>query len=429
MTQKTNINMRKELIYSIFIRNFSDQGTFKGVESQLDRLKQMGVDTIWLMPINTIGSENRKGDLGSPYAIKDYYEINSELGSESDLKNLINAIHQHRMKVMIDIVFNHTSTDSKLYKDKPDWFLHDSSGKRVNKNPEWTDVAELDYSKNDLWNYQIEVLKYYAKFVDGFRCDVAPQVPINFWITARHEVDKVNNRLIWLAESTDKEYIRSIRSKGFWASSDGELYNAFDMTYDYDIDQLWRSYVKGKTSTADYVKALNEQTVIYPDNAIKMRALENHDKDREHDLIPNMNDLINWTAFSGFQRGSLLIYNGQEYGIHRTPSLFTRDPIDWEAKDGDLTDLITRLHQLMQDDIQVSGDYMITEDYNDIVQVSYRLKDKIRIGIFNLKSKGGWCKVSLLDGEYQNLLNEEQVKVLNGTTEIGLDPVIIEGKL
>lgn len=429
MTQKTNINMRKELIYSIFIRNFSDQGTFKGVESQLDRLKQMGVDTIWLMPINTIGSENRKGDLGSPYAIKDYYEINSELGSESDLKNLINAIHQHRMKVMIDIVFNHTSTDSKLYKDKPDWFLHDSSGKRVNKNPEWTDVAELDYSKNDLWNYQIEVLKYYAKFVDGFRCDVAPQVPINFWITARHEVDKVNNRLIWLAESTDKEYIRSIRSKGFWASSDGELYNAFDMTYDYDIDQLWRSYVKGKTSTADYVKALNEQTVIYPDNAIKMRALENHDQDRAHDLIPNMNDLINWTAFSGFQRGSLLIYNGQEYGIHRTPSLFTRDPIDWEAKDGDLTDLITRLHQLMQDDIQVSGDYMITEDYNDIVQVSYRLKDKIRIGIFNLKSKGGWCKVSLLDGEYQNLLNEEQVKVLNGTTEIGLDPVIIEGKL
>ncbi|KRN93824.1 amy2 protein [Pediococcus stilesii] len=381
------------------------------------------------MPINTIGSENRKGDLGSPYAIKDYYEINSELGSESDLKNLINAIHQHRMKVMIDIVFNHTSTDSKLYKDKPDWFLHDSSGKRVNKNPEWTDVSELDYSKNDLWNYQIEVLKYYAKFVDGFRCDVAPQVPINFWITARHEVDKVNNRLIWLAESTDKEYIRSIRSKGFWASSDGELYNAFDMTYDYDIDQLWRSYVKGKTSTADYVKALNEQTVIYPDNAIKMRALENHDQDRAHDLIPNMNDLINWTAFSGFQRGSLLIYNGQEYGIHRTPSLFTRDPIDWEAKDGDLTDLITRLHQLMQDDIQVSGDYMITEDYNDIVQVSYRLKDKIRIGIFNLKSKGGWCKVSLLDGEYQNLLNEEQVKVLNGTTEIGLDPVIIEGKL
>lgn len=429
MTQKTNINMRKELIYSIFVRNFSDQGTFKGVESQLDRLKQMGVDTIWLMPINTIGSENRKGDLGSPYAIKDYYEINSELGSESDLKNLINAIHQHRMKVMIDIVFNHTSTDSKLYKDKPNWFLHDSSGKRVNKNPEWTDVAELDYSKNDLWNYQIEVLKYYAKFVDGFRCDVAPQVPINFWITARHEVDKVNNRLIWLAESTDKEYIRSIRSKGFWASSDGELYNAFDMTYDYDIDQLWRSYVKGKTSTADYVKALNEQTVIYPDNAIKMRALENHDQDRAHDLIPNMNDLINWTAFSGFQRGSLLIYNGQEYGIHRTPSLFTRDPIDWEAKDGDLTDLITRLHQLMQDDIQVSGDYMITEDYNDIVQVSYRLKDKIRIGIFNLKSKGGWCKVSLLDGEYQNLLNEEQVKVLNGTTEIGLDPVIIEGKL
>lgn len=429
MTQKTNINMRKELIYSIFVRNFSDQGTFKGVESQLDRLKQMGVDTIWLMPVNTIGSENRKGDLGSPYAIKDYYEINSELGSESDLKNLINAIHQHQMKVMIDIVFNHTSTDSKLYKDKPEWFLHDSSGKRVNKNPEWTDVAELDYSKNDLWGYQIEVLKYYAKFVDGFRCDVAPQVPIDFWITARHEVDKVNNRLIWLAESTDKEYIRSIRSKGFWASSDGELYNAFDMTYDYEIDQLWRSYVRGKTSTTDYVKALNEQTVIYPDNAIKMRALENHDQDRAHDLIPNMNDLINWTAFSGFQRGSLLIYNGQEYGIHRTPSLFTRDPIDWEAKDGDLTDLITRLHQLMQDDIQVSGDYMITEDYNDIVQVSYRLKDKIRIGIFNLKSKGGWCKVSLLDGEYQNLLNEEQVKVLNGTTEIGLDPVIIEGRL
>ncbi|ANZ69416.1 alpha-amylase [Pediococcus claussenii] len=426
MARDTDINLRSKTIYSVFVRNYSEDGKFKDVLSDLDRIKSLGTDIIWLMPINSIGVKDRKGMLGSPYAIQDYYAINPELGDEKDFKELIEAIHARKMKVMIDIVFNHTSKDSLLIQQQPEWFLHDEKGMLQNKNPEWTDVAEFDFSQPELWSYLLEVLKHYAELVDGFRCDVAPQVPIDFWVTARKEIKQRKNDFIWLAESTDANYIRDIRGKGYWASSDGELYNAFDMTYDYDIDQIWRSYIRGEVASQQYVDALNNQSVIYPANAIKMRGLENHDQERAYSLIPNIRDLFNWTAFSGFQSGSLLIYNGQEFVEKHTPSLFEKDVINWASSEFDFSALFLRLHELMQDKIQISGVYAVEDLGKDILSVKYRIKDKVRIGIFPLKGTTKKVLVDIDDGTYKNMLLDNDIKVTDGTIDVSGKPILIE---
>ena len=235
MALDTNIDLRHQVIYSIFVRNYSKEGNFEGVRRDLDRIKALGTDIIWLLPIQPSGVKNRKGSLGSPYAISDYRAINPEFGDIDDFKRLCDDIHAKGMKVIIDCVYNHTSPDSVLAREHPDWFYHKANGDFGNKVGDWSDVIDLDYSHQELWDYQIETLCMWAKYVDGFRCDVAPMVPVAFWQKAREAVAKVRPGAIWLAESGDPGFIRFLRAKGAVGGSDAELYSAFDMTYDYDI--------------------------------------------------------------------------------------------------------------------------------------------------------------------------------------------------
>jgi len=425
MADDTSTDLRKLQIYSVFVRNHTKEGTLKALEPDLPRIKALGTDFIWLLPINPVGKVDRKGKLGSPYSIKDYRKIDPAQGTWADFVHLADKIHGLGMKLMIDIVYNHTSRDSVLLKAHPEYFLHDKQGKLFNKNPEWSDVAELDYTNHGLWDYQIETLKEYAKVVDGFRCDVAPQVPLPFWLAARKEVAQVKPDMVWLAESTGGDYIREIRSKGYWISSDGEIYRAFDLAYDYDIDQDWHDYVYGKSSLADYVKVLNRQDVMYPANYVKLRNLENHDNQRAHEIIENENDLVNWTAFSEFEKGAMLIYAGQEFGLKHTPTLFDEDKLQWTAS-VHLSDLMGKMHYLKQDDIQATGKYEIMNQSNDIVQVRYSKNNKIRVGIFSLKSKDGIAKVSLNDGVYTNLIDSSEIEVNRGIVKVSQNPIIIQ---
>lgn len=425
MADDTSTDLRKLQIYSVFVRNHTKEGTLKALEPDLPRIKALGTDFIWLLPINPVGEVDRKGKLGSPYSIQDYRKIDPAQGTWDDFVHLADKIHGLGMKLMIDIVYNHTSRDSVLLKAHPEYFLHDKQGKLFNKNPEWSDVAELDYSNHELWDYQIETLKQYAKVVDGFRCDVAPQVPLPFWVAARKEVAQVKPDVVWLAESTGGDYIREIRSKGYWISSDGEIYRAFDLAYDYDIDQDWHDYVYGKSSLADYVKVLNRQDLTFPANYIKMRYLENHDHERAHELFPNLNDLINWTAFSEFQKGATLVYAGQEVGISHTPTLFDSDKLDWESSI-DLSPLMKRMHELSQDAIQVNGSYHLADSGNDIVKVVFETHGRQRLGIFSLRSNSGRAKTTLEDGKYDNLIDGSMVIVKNGVIRVTGEPIIIE---
>ena len=155
-TSKTNRNM---VMYSVFVRNYSEEGTFKQLQNDLDRIKALGVDIIWLLPIHPVGVVERKGAVGSPYAIKDYRAIDPALGTKEDLKELVQEIHARGMRCIIDVVYNHTSPDSWLAQHHPEWFYHKPDGSFGNKVGEWLDVVDLDYSQRDLWDYQIETLK------------------------------------------------------------------------------------------------------------------------------------------------------------------------------------------------------------------------------------------------------------------------------
>src|SRR5678815_3203931 len=169
--------VRDGVIYEIYPRAFSQQGNFNAITARLDELKNLGVTILWLMPIHPIGQEKKKGTIGSPYAVRDYYAINSDYGTGEDLKKLINEAHRREMKVIIDIVANHTSWDNVLMKH-PEFYVHDSNG-RITYPHDWSDVAELNYDNPELRRYMTDMLKFWLRDfdLDGFRCDVAAEVP------------------------------------------------------------------------------------------------------------------------------------------------------------------------------------------------------------------------------------------------------------
>ena len=231
MARQTNTRLREKVIYSVFVRNHTKEGTFQALEGDLDRLAALGTDIIWLMPIHPIGEVGRKGTLGSPYAIRDFRGINPEYGTLGDFMHLVGEIHKRGMKCIIDVVYNHTSPDSILATGHPEFFLRDEAGNPTRKVADWSDVVDLDYSNRELWKYQIETLKIWAEIVDGFRCDVASAVPLAFWREAREQVERVRPGCIWLAESVHAAHTMAMRRAGYYCAADTELYDALSLIH------------------------------------------------------------------------------------------------------------------------------------------------------------------------------------------------------
>ncbi|MBQ7615148.1 MAG: alpha-amylase [Butyrivibrio sp.] len=426
MAKTTSKSFRNQVMYQIFVRNFSKEGTFKAVIPSLDRIKDLGVDIVWFAPIHPIGEQARKGSLGSPYAIKDYRAINPEYGTMDDFKKTVDAIHEAGMKCIIDVVYNHTSPDSVLAREHPEWFFHKPDGSFGNRVGEWTDIIDLDYGNKGLWDYQIESLKMWAEIVDGFRCDVAPLVPVDFWIKARAEVEKVRPGCIWLSESIDPPFILTMRDLGLVAQSDCEMYQAFDILYDYDIYSSLTEYVSGTGTLLSYSNAINRQEYIYPDNYVKLRFLENHDQPRARFLFPKEKALRNATAFLYFQKGMTLIYAGQEYGLSHLPSLFDKDMVEWKSKEKyDLTELMQKLYEIKQDPLFTDSTYR-TKTYEDnVLKAIHSRGGKKIIGIFSFKGEAGIIPINVADGKYENLINGSTVEVMHGYVSLTGEPVII----
>lgn len=227
--------LKGQTIYQVFVRNHTPQGNFKSLVSDLVRIKALGVDIIYLLPIHQIGLKARKGSYGSPYSIKDYHSISSDLGTLDDFILLLEEAHKLDLKVMLDIVFHHTSRDAIYIKSHPDWYIY-KNGQLANKVGDWSDICDLEIKNEELQEYLIDILVYWTRLgVDGFRCDVASLVPISFWKKAKEAVVSVNPNSIWLAESIEIEFRDYIRSIGEVAEDDETLYQAFDILYDYDI--------------------------------------------------------------------------------------------------------------------------------------------------------------------------------------------------
>ena len=427
MADNTNKKLRNMLIYQIFVRNYSPKGDFAGVENDLDRIKELGVDIVYLLPIHPIGLKNRKGSLGSPYAISDYRSINPEYGTLEDFISLVDAIHKKDMKCIIDVVYNHTSPDSELSKEHPEWFYHKDDGSFGNRVGEWSDVIDLDYGNRELWDYQIDTLKYWAAIVDGFRCDVAPMVPITFWEKARSEVENVRPGCIWLAETIDPGFLLQLRAQGIPAHSDAEIYRAFDISYDYDIYADMVGYLTGKKELCDYAEVVNRQEYVYPDNYVKMRFLENHDRSRAAFMIPNEQALRNFTAFSFFQKGIAFIYAGQEYGAEHLPSLFDKDTVDMCPRDSaDMSGMICRLSRIKKREIFTESSYKVNVPAENIMVATHSGKGVNLTGIFSLKGKTAHVPVMIPDGIYNDILSDEKIEIYEGALNIYGKPLIIE---
>ena len=412
MARNTPTTYRNLVIYEIFTRAHSPQGTFREVMRDLPRIKALGVDVIWLMPIHPIGEIARKGGLGSPYSITDYFAINPEFGTLEDFTRLVERAHLLELKIMLDMVFNHTAHDSVILQSHPDWYHCDSQGQPITTVPEWSDVIDLDYSHAALWDYLIAVLEYWVKLgVDGFRCDVASIVPLDFWLKARAAMDKTNPNIIWLAESVEAHWVVQRRSQGLRASSDSEIYQAFDITYDYDVFDAWLNCLHGKLDTRTYLDLLRLQDSIYPQNYIKMRYVENHDNQRVMALAANRAQALAWTAFQAFNKGAWLIYAGQESGCEHLPSLFERDPIEWGNYE--LSDFIQRLTLMKKHPAMQQGELIWTA-YEPAIMGVWHLTGSSLIGIFNTNQQSGEMQTNLPDGEFTDLLGNEKITIENG---------------
>ncbi|GAA0076523.1 alpha-amylase family glycosyl hydrolase [Clostridium sp. CTA-5] len=426
MAVNTNINLRNQIIYCVYVRNHSEEGTFKGVQKDLKRIKELGTDIIWFMPIHPIGVEGKKGSLGCPYSIKDYRNVNDEYGIIDDFKELVNEIHSLDMKCIIDVVYNHTSLDSWLVKNHIEYFYKKADGNLGNKVGDWEDVIDLDYNNKELWNYQIDTLKMWAEIVDGFRCDVASLVPIEFWEKARKEINSLHPECIWLSETVEPGYIKLNRKQGFVGHSDSEIYKAFDITYDYDILSFFNKYIDGKISLSDYINILNFQDCIYPVNYIKLRFLENHDQPRIKSRLKDEEELKNLTAFLYFQKGTTLIYAGQEKENVIRPNLFEIDKVNWNTG-YDISELMKCLYKIKKDRIFIVGDYTLECDNDsDIIIGKYETEDEKVIGIFSIRGNKADIPVELNNGKYLNLIDNSELEVNEGKIRVSGKPIIIK---
>ncbi|MDT8307673.1 MAG: alpha-amylase family glycosyl hydrolase [Anaerolineae bacterium] len=422
MAVDTPRDYRQLVIYEIYVRNHSPQGTFAAVAADLPRIRAMGVHVVWFMPIHPIGVARRKGTLGSPYAIADYRATNPEYGSLDDFAALIDRAHDLGLRVMIDVVFNHTAADARLLQEHPEWYHRDETGRPVTTVPEWSDIIDLVYDDPALWAHQIETLQHWVRLgVDGFRCDVASLLPVAFWERARQAVSAVKPGVIWLAESVHVSFIRARRRTGLGAYSDGELYRAFDITYDYDVFPQMEAAMAEPAAVGAYLEMLRFQDGIYPVNYVKLRYVENHDQPRIMARTSEAQALA-WTALAAFNKGAFLIYAGQESGARRTPSLFERDPVEWG--DYRLQPLLTRLAALKKEPAVREGQLYWTSSAAPVTGV-WQAPSHGLLGLFNVAGDSGSAGVPLPDGAYEDLLSGAGLQVREGRVALPASAAIL----
>jgi glycosidase len=314
--------LRDGVVYEIFPRSFSPEGNFNGITARLDELKDLGVDILWLMPIHPIGEKLRKGTLGSPYAVRDFYGINPEYGSADDLKRLVAEAHRRGLKVIIDIVANHTSWDCVLM-EHPDFYKQDPSGKIIPPVPEWTDVAGLNYENPKLRRYMIDMLKHWvdpSRFdLDGFRCDVAYMVPTSFWEEARAELSQLKPDIMMLAEASKPEL----------------LLKAFDADYSWPLHSILNNVMLHGAPASDFKKSWDETRNQFPTGSLHLRISDNHDEARAVSRF-GIRGALAASAMMFCLDGVPLLYNGMEVGDATEsgdPALFEKMPIFWRSKE------------------------------------------------------------------------------------------------
>lgn len=312
--------VRGAVVYEIFPRQFSQKGDFAGITGRLDELKALGVDVLWLMPVHPLGRLNAKGSIGSPYAVQDYYGVNPDYGTKDDLHRLIDGAHARGMKVIIDMVANHTAWDSVMMSN-PRYYKQDKEGHVIPPNPDWTDVAGLNYGNPETRRYMSDMMQYWVREfqLDGFRCDAAGEVPTDFWEQLRQDLDKVRPGLFLLAESDKPEL----------------LVHAFDADYAWSmLGAVNRILMEGAPASEVRRTWERSEQAAYPIGALHLRCTDNHDEARAISRF-GWNGALAASAMMFTLDGVPLLYNGMEVGDSTesgAPALFEKVPIFWQPK-------------------------------------------------------------------------------------------------
>jgi cyclomaltodextrinase len=312
--------LRHSVVYEIFPRQFSASGDFNGITARLDELKDLGVNVLWLMPIHPTGEHLKKGTLGSPYAVRDYYGLNPGYGTTNDFKRLVKEAHARELKVIIDLVANHTAWDSVMMAQK-EFYKQDAQGKVIPPVAEWTDVAGLNYENPKLRRYMIDMLKYWVREfdLDGFRCDVASMVPTDFWEEARVELQRAKPSLIMLAEASKPEL----------------LVKAFDFDYAWPLHAALNKVFLESAPASDLRRSWEESQRTFPKGSLHLRISDNHDEARAVARFGIRGALAAQVLMLTLD-GVPLFYNGMEVGDATEsgdPALFEKLPVFWKPKE------------------------------------------------------------------------------------------------
>jgi glycosidase len=397
---------KNAVIYEVNTRQFSPEGTFKAFETSLPRIKELGVDILWFMPIHPIGEKNRKfpagakTSLGSYYSVRDYKGINPEFGSETDFKALVTKAHAMGFKVIIDWVANHTAWDNKWIIDHPEWYVQDSTGKILSAF-DWTDVAKLNFKNKDMRKAMIESMKYWVTIcdIDGFRCDVAGQVPVDFWEEARAELQRTKPMFMLAEDEGTKDMCKT----------------AFDMDYGWQMHSLMAKVAKGEDSVKTIIKLQQKIDSVFPKDAVKMNFITNHDENSWNGTAKEkFGDGENAFAVLTYTLpGMPLIYNGQEAGLQKRLRFFAKDTINWGFKD--FSAFYKTLNALKHENEALwnapyGGNFIPLENTQPRKVMSFmREKDNKRVVvILNLSPEKVTVnlKGSKADGEYQDVFRK-----------------------
>lgn len=307
----------KASIYEVNIRQFTPEGTFNAFTAHLDRLQDLGVKILWIMPIQPIGKEKRKGSLGSYYSIADYAAPNPEFGTLEDFKNLVAEAHQRDMKVILDWVANHTAWDHPWIYEHPEWYSKNAAGEIIAPVEDWSDVADLNYDNAEMRKAMEEDMLFWVREadIDGFRCDMAMMVPMDFWNNARKRLDSIKP-MFMLAEAEGPEF----------------HYEAFDMTYGWELHHIMNDIAKGHKNLSAIDEYLEKQKNTYQPGDLRMFFITNHDENSWNGTVAERmgaNGLNFHVLAATLPQSMPLIYSGQEAGLNKALAFFEKDQIDW----------------------------------------------------------------------------------------------------
>lgn len=391
-------------IYEVNVRQFTKDGTFKAFIPHLNRLKEMNVGILWFMPINPIGEKNRKGSLGSYYSIKNYKEINPEFGTLEDFKEVVKQAHKNGMYVIIDWVANHTSWDNVWTKTNPEFYKKNKKGSFVSPF-DWSDVIALNYKNKKLWRAMLDAMLYWIEEadIDGFRCDVAAMVPIDFWKWAVPILNQ-KKKIFMLAEADEPE-----------------LHQVFDMTYNWQLKDLFVATYKKEKSAKDFYELIKKEKEEYPKDAYRMNFTSNHDENTWHgtdkERFGEAREMF--AVLTTLIPGMPLVYSGQEACLDKRLKFFEKDTINW--KDCKMREIYSTLFKLKKKNPALwngnfGGKFIPLKINDKNIFAFIRQKDEHQvIAFFNISENQSNVDLTSkrIIGNYTELFSNKNIKLEN----------------